>query len=82
MQQHNFDVLIQHVRKGGSSTDMLHLFIIERIKITEFIVWTKFQNLTLHIAHIAIKLDIKSMNVHLLKTMWGKDLLNISKIWI
>jgi hypothetical protein len=52
------------------------------IEAEEFIVWTKFQDLTLHIAHIAIKLDIKSMNVHLLKVMWGKDLLNISIILI
>jgi hypothetical protein len=52
------------------------------IGVEEFIVWTQFQDLALHVAHIAIKLDIKSMNVHLLKTMWNKDLLNISKIWI
>jgi hypothetical protein len=48
----------------------------------EFIVWIEFQDLTFHLAHIVIKLDIRSMNVHLLKIMWGKDLLNISKIWI
>jgi hypothetical protein len=29
----------------------------------------KFQDLILHVAHIAIKLDIGSMNVHLLKIM-------------
>jgi hypothetical protein len=44
--------------------------------------WTKFQDLILHIAHTTIRLDIRSMSVHLLKTMWGKDLLNISRIWI
>jgi len=38
--------------------------------------------LILHIALIAIKLGIMSMNVHLLKIMWGKDLLSISKLWI
>jgi hypothetical protein len=52
------------------------------IGIEGFIVWTKFQYLVLHIVHIAIKLDIRSMNVHLLKIIWGKDLLSISKIWI
>jgi hypothetical protein len=48
----------------------------------EFIKWIKFQDLTLQNAHIVIKLDIRSMNVHLLKIRWGKDLLNISKISI
>jgi len=52
----------------------------QRIGAKEFIVWTKFQDLTLHIAHTAIKLDIKSMSVHLLKIMWNKDLLNIFRI--
>jgi hypothetical protein len=42
-----------------------------RIRIKEFIVWIKFQDITLHVAHIAIKLNIKSMNVHLLKIMWS-----------
>jgi hypothetical protein len=45
-----------------------------------FIVWIKFQDLILHVAHIAIKLNIRSMNVHLLKIMWGKDFLSISRI--
>jgi hypothetical protein len=35
----------------------------------KFIVLIDFQNLTLHIAHTTIKLDIRSMNVHLLKIM-------------
>ncbi len=52
------------------------------IGIEEFIVWTKFQDLNFHIAHIAMGLDIKSMNVHLLNIMWGKDLLSIFRIWI
>jgi hypothetical protein len=51
-------------------------------KIEEFIVWIKFQDLIFNDAHIVIRLDIKLMNVHLLKTMWGKDLLNIYRIWI
>jgi hypothetical protein len=42
--------------------------------------WLEFQAQILHVAHTAIKLDIISMNVHLLKIMWGKDLLNISRI--
>jgi len=50
----------------------------QETKVKEFIVWIKFQNLTFHNARIVIR----SMNVHLLKIMWGKDLLNISKIWI
>jgi hypothetical protein len=52
------------------------------IKVEGFIVWRKFQDLILHVAHITIRLDIKSMNVHLLKIMWGKDLSSISKIYI
>ncbi len=52
------------------------------IGVEKFIVWTKFQDLTLHDAHIVIKLNIRSMNVYLLKIMWGKDVLNISRIWI
>ncbi len=52
------------------------------IGIEEFIVWIEFQDLTFHVTHTAIKLDIWSMNVQLLKIMWGKDLLNISRIWI
>jgi hypothetical protein len=43
--------------------------------------WIEFQDQILHIAHIAIRLDIKSMNAHLLKIMQGKDLLNIYRIW-
>jgi len=50
------------------------------IGVEGFIVWTKFQDWILHVAHIVIKLDIKSMNVYLLKIMWGNDLLNISRI--
>jgi hypothetical protein len=50
------------------------------IGVEEFIMGTKFQYLTLHVAHIAIRLDIRLMNVHLLKIMRGKDLLSISKI--
>jgi hypothetical protein len=41
----------------------------------EFMMWIKFHN-----ARIVIILDIRSMNVHLLKVMWGKDLLNINRI--
>jgi hypothetical protein len=52
------------------------------IGMEEFIVCIEFQDLTFHDAHSVIRLDIKSMNVHLLKIMWGKDLLNISKILI
>jgi hypothetical protein len=48
----------------------------------KFIMWIKFQDLTFHVAHTTIKLDIRSMNVHLLKIMRGKDLLNISRIKI
>jgi hypothetical protein len=44
--------------------------------------WIDFQDLTLNNARIIIKLDIRLLSVHLLKIMWGKDLLNISKIWI
>jgi hypothetical protein len=44
--------------------------------------WIKFQDQIVHVAHTGIKLDIKSMNVYLLKIMWGKYLLNIYKIWI
>jgi hypothetical protein len=47
----------------------------------EFIVWINFQDLTFNNIRIVIKLDIILMNVHLLKIMWGKDLLNIFKIW-
>jgi len=50
------------------------------IGVEEFIVWTKFQDLIFHTAHTTITLDIISMNVHLLKLMWGKDLLNISRV--
>ncbi len=50
------------------------------IGIEGFIMWLEFQAQILHVAHTAIKLDIISMNVHLLKIMWGKDLLNISRI--
>jgi hypothetical protein len=39
------------------------------IGVEEFIMSIDFQNLTLHIAHTAIKLDIRSMNVHLLEIM-------------
>jgi hypothetical protein len=52
------------------------------IVVKEFIMWTKFQDLTFHVEHTTIKLDFRSMNVHLLKIMWSKDLLSISKIWI
>jgi hypothetical protein len=52
------------------------------IEVEGFIVWIKFQDQILHIAHTAIRLDIKSMNVHLLNIMWGKDLLSDSIIWI
>ncbi len=52
------------------------------IGVEEFIVSTKFQDQILHIPHIAIKVNIRSMNIHLLKIMWGKDLLNIFRIWI
>ncbi len=38
------------------------------VGVEEFIE-TKFQDQILHIAHTTIKLDIKSMNVHLLKKM-------------
>jgi hypothetical protein len=48
----------------------------------KFMVWIEFQELTFHVAHTTIKLDIRSMNVHLLKIMRGKDLLNISRIKI
>jgi hypothetical protein len=37
------------------------------IGVEGFIVWTKFQELTIHIAHTTIRLDIRWMNVHLLK---------------
>ncbi len=39
------------------------------IGVEEFIVSIEFQHQILHVAHTAIKLDIKSMNVHLLKIM-------------
>jgi hypothetical protein len=39
------------------------------IRIEEFIVSPKFQDQILHVAHITIRLDIRSMNVHLLKIM-------------
>jgi hypothetical protein len=39
------------------------------IGIEEFIMSIKFQDQIFHVAHIAIKLDIKSMNVHLLNIM-------------
>ncbi len=39
------------------------------IGIKEFIMCIKFQNLILHDAHTIIRLDIRSMNVHLLKIM-------------
>jgi hypothetical protein len=51
-----------------------------RIGAEEFIMSIDFQNLILHIAHTTIKLDIRSMNVHLLKIMWGKDLLNFQDL--
>jgi hypothetical protein len=41
----------------------------EGIGVKEFIVSTKFQDQILRIAHVAIRLDIRSMNVHLLKIM-------------
>jgi hypothetical protein len=37
------------------------------IGVEEFIMSTKFQDQILHVAPTAIKLDIRSMNVHLLK---------------
>jgi len=52
------------------------------IRAEGFIMWIEFQDQILHVAHTAIRLDIKSMNVHLLKIMCGKDLLSIYKIWI
>jgi hypothetical protein len=39
------------------------------IGVEEFIVSIEFQHQILHVAHTAIKLDIKSMNVHLLEIM-------------
>jgi hypothetical protein len=39
------------------------------IEVEEFIVSIEFQDQIPHIAHTTIKLDIKSMNVHLLKIM-------------
>jgi hypothetical protein len=39
------------------------------IGVEEFIVSTKFQDQILHIPHIAIKVNIRSMNIHLLKIM-------------
>jgi hypothetical protein len=53
----------------------------QRIGVEEFIVSTEFQDQILHVAYTTIILDIKSMNVHLLKIMQSKDLLSISKIW-
>ncbi len=50
--------------------------------IEGFIVWIKFQDLILNDVRTIIKLDIKSMNVHLLKIIKGKDLISISRIWI
>jgi hypothetical protein len=43
--------------------------------VKEFRMWIEFQDQILHVARTAIKLDIKSMNVYLLKIMWGKELL-------
>jgi hypothetical protein len=39
------------------------------IRVEEFIVSIEFQDQILHVAHIAIILDMRSMNVHLLKIM-------------
>jgi hypothetical protein len=50
------------------------------IGVEEFIVSIEFQDQIIHVAHTTIKLDIKSMNVHLLKIMLSKDLLSISII--
>jgi hypothetical protein len=50
------------------------------IGVEKIVVWIEFQDLTFHIAHIAIRSNIRSINVHLLKIMWSKDLLNISRI--
>jgi hypothetical protein len=42
---------------------------VPRLGVNEFIMQIEFQDLTLHVAHTTIKLDIRSMNVHLLKIM-------------
>jgi hypothetical protein len=39
------------------------------IRVEEFIVSSKFQDQVFHVAHTAIRLDISSMNVHLLKIL-------------
>ncbi len=39
------------------------------IGVGEFIVSMEFQDQILQVAHTTLKLDIKSMNVHLLKIM-------------
>ncbi len=50
------------------------------IEVEKFIMWVEFQDLTLNDAHTIIILDIKLMNVHLLKIIWNKDSLSNSKI--
>jgi len=39
------------------------------IGVEEFIMSTKFQDQILHVTHTTIRLNIRSMNVHLLKIM-------------
>jgi hypothetical protein len=54
----------------------------QRIRVKGFIVWIEFQDLTFYDAHIVIRLDIKLMNVHLLKIIWRKEFMSVPRIWI